>query len=342
MTNPLLPFALIAASVLVGVVLRTIVVRSLLRAAKRNEFLYAEAVIASVKNMIILWSIMAGVAIALEMVPETMMWRRHADTGLFIVFVLTSGIAVSRILTRVLRTRAEESHNAMWTSSITRRLLQLVVLSVVILVIMTTLGLQITALLTVFGIGGAAFALSLQDTLGNVFAGASITLGKQLRVGDRIGIGTTVEGELCDIGWRNSMVLLDDSSCIIVPNRDLANSHVRKFTTGGASFGIEVFVQVDQKHLPTEVSDAVMELLAPLSNQQAVVLSTLDGTVHFVSSPPPSIRLHRIGSSVATYVVAVRVDSLEQHSATRDALMLLLYEALRDRLSVHGITTVLV
>lgn len=339
--NPLLPFALFAASVLAGIILRTVVVRSLLRAAKKREFLYAEAVIASIKNMIVLWSVLAGTAIALEMVNETVLWRRYADTGLFIVFVLTAGIAVSRMLTGVMRTRAEESHNASWSSSITRRLVQLGILSLAILVIMSSLGLPITTFLTVFGIGGAAFALSLQDTLGNVFAGASITLGKQIRVGDHISMGTTIEGELRDIGWRNSTIRLADFSCVIVPNRDLANSHVRRYTSNGGTFSIEVFVQVDPRHLPPEVQVAISGLLAPLCTQNAVLATTIEGDVRIVATPPPSIRLHRVNSATATYVVSVSVDSLVRNAETRDALSLVLYAGLRESLSIHGISTVL-
>ncbi|MBS1560142.1 MAG: mechanosensitive ion channel [Bacteroidetes bacterium] len=341
MMNPLLPFALFAASVLAGIVLRSVVIRSLLRAAKRNEFLYAETVIASVKNMIVFWSVLAGTAIALEMVNETVLWRRYADTALFVVFVLTAGIAVSRMLTGVMRMRAEETHDAAWSSSITRRLVQLGILSLAILLIMSSLGFQITTLLTVFGIGGAAFALALQDTLGNVFAGASITLGKQIRVGDHISMGTTIEGELCDIGWRNSTIRLADASCVIVPNRDLANGHVRRFTSNGATFTIEVFVQVDPRHLPSEVITTISDLLTPLATQQAVLASTIEGDVHFMSTPPPSVRLHRVNAATTTYVVSVPVDSLVRNTESRDALSLLLYTGVRETLSVHGITTVL-
>jgi len=194
MMNPLLPFFLFAASVLVGIILRTVAVRSLLRAARRNEFLQAEAAIASIKNMIILWSVLAG-------------------------------ISVSRMLTGVMRKRAKESHNASWFSSITRRLVQLGILGPAMLVIMSSLGLPISTLLAVFGIGSAAFALSLQVTLGNVFAGASITLGKQIRVGDQISMGATIKGELCDIGWRNSTMRAADSLVRNTETRDALSVH---------------------------------------------------------------------------------------------------------------------
>ena len=40
-----------------------------------------------------------------------------------------------------------------------------------ILVLLSTLGVQITPILTTLGIGGVAVALALQDTLSNLFAG---------------------------------------------------------------------------------------------------------------------------------------------------------------------------
>lgn len=337
MTAFLLPIALIAASVLCGVVIRVVVVRLLIRAAKQHDLRYASAAISAVKNMIIFWSFLLGLAAGLETMAETVAWRRQADLGLFIVFVLTAALATSRLLTGAMRAHAEESNDAMWTTSIARRLVQLIVLSIAVLLTLSALGMQITAVLTVFGIGGAAFALSLQDTLGNVFAGASISLGKQIRVGDYIMIGTTIEGVLCDIGWRNSTITLNDNTSMIVPNRDVANGHIRRFTGNGDSMILQVVLQVDARTTPQQVISTTTEVLTSVASTGSVLLSTSLGDVQLLPTPPPYIRLHRAQESVNIYVVTVNVNSLVRQAESRDALTLLLFTSLHGRLPVHAI-----
>jgi small-conductance mechanosensitive channel len=317
------------------VVVRVVVVRFLRSAATHRNFSYAQPVIEAVKNKILFWSLLGGLAIALEYVNEAVAWRRHVDVGLFIVFVFTAASTISRIITGAMRAHAQETHNATWSASIARRVVQVTALSIALLLTASALGMQITAVLTVFGIGGAAFALSLQDTLGNVFAGASISLGKQIRVGDYIMLGTTVEGTLADIGWRNSTVVMHDHTCVIVPNRDVANGHVRRMTGSASTLTLQVWLDVARSVEPDVAVTTILEAIAPVAAQETVLVApTGEHVVTLRAEPTPTVRLTKLTEQHGTYVVTVAVSSLVHHAASRDVVLMTLYTALHDRLPI--------
>ena len=69
-----------------------------------------------------------------------------------------------------------------------RTAVRAVVLSIGLLVLLDSLGIQITPLLTALGVGGLAVALALQDTLSNLFAGVHLLADRPIRVGDYVRI----------------------------------------------------------------------------------------------------------------------------------------------------------
>lgn len=98
----------------------------------------------------------------------------------------------------------------------------------VILVVLATLGVNVTALLTGLGIGGIAVALAVQSVLGDVLASVAIILDKPFVVGDFIGVGDA-EGTVEAIGLKNTRLRATSGEVWIVPNADLIKSRIRNF-----------------------------------------------------------------------------------------------------------------
>ena len=73
-------------------------------------------------------------------------------------------------------------------------------------IILQNLDIQITPLVTAFGIGGLAVALALQDTLGNLFAGVQIILSGQVRPHDYIQLASGDQGYVTDVKGRNTTI----------------------------------------------------------------------------------------------------------------------------------------
>ncbi len=113
-----------------------------------------------------------------------------------------------------------------------RDILQVSVYFVVLLVTARTAGVELSSLLAGSALITAVIGLSLQDTLGNVFAGLSIQAQRPFEVGDFVQLADSVEplGKVIEINWRATKLLTNDSMEIIVPNGVLAKTSIRNLS----------------------------------------------------------------------------------------------------------------
>ena len=104
-----------------------------------------------------------------------------------------------------------------------------VVYSAAVLVTLRSAGAQLDALLTTSALLTAVIGLSLQDTLGNLFAGLSIQAQNPFEVGDWIQYDDNENdiGKVIEINWRATKVLTLDDVEIIIPNGPLARAPIR-------------------------------------------------------------------------------------------------------------------
>lgn len=100
--------------------------------------------------------------------------------------------------------------------------------SLLVLVALSNLGVNITALLAGLGVGGVAVALALQNVLGDLFASLSIALDKPFLVGDRLMVDTYA-GVVEHIGIKTTRLRSDSGEQIILSNADILKSRVRNY-----------------------------------------------------------------------------------------------------------------
>lgn len=90
-------------------------------------------------------------------------------------------------------------------------------------------GLDLSAVIAGLGIGTAALALASQQTLGNLFGGASVLADRALTPGDTVNLGGTI-ATVERIGIRSTQLRTLDRTLLIVANGDLAQSRIEKLS----------------------------------------------------------------------------------------------------------------
>jgi small-conductance mechanosensitive channel len=105
---------------------------------------------------------------------------------------------------------------------------RMLIWSLLILVGLSNLGVNITALLAGLGVGGVAVALALQNVLGDLFASLSIALDKPFVIGDNLVIDTFV-GKVEHIGIKTTRLRSEGGEQIVLSNADILKSRVRNF-----------------------------------------------------------------------------------------------------------------
>jgi small-conductance mechanosensitive channel len=130
--------------------------------------------------------------------------------------------------------------------------------AVLMTVLYTDFGVQPLSILTTTTVFAAVLGFALQETLGNVFSGLSLTMGRPFEPGDWIRSGTHV-GRVKGISWRATTIVTRDNERLEIPNSviakdvlfNYATGHVRDQIVVGISYGVP----------PNHVREVVLTLL---------------------------------------------------------------------------------
>jgi len=112
--------------------------------------------------------------------------------------------------------------------SLARRVLEVLIFIVVLLIVLSGLGVNVTAALAGLGIGGLAIGLGAQKTFENLLGGISVLTDKALQIGDACRIGDQ-RGMVEDIGLRSIKLRTEDRTVVTIPNGVVASAVVENY-----------------------------------------------------------------------------------------------------------------
>ena len=209
------------------------------------------------------------------------------ETGIALLSFIVGWIVIT-ILIKVLRkilekSKIDKSLHAFITNGI--RVVFLIVLAIIIL---QEMGLNTSSLITVLGAGGAAIALALKDSLGNVAGGFLILINKPFKCGDLIAVNGSVDatGIVDEIDLLHTKMHTGDNKIVTVPNGVMSASVLTNYTESG----IRRVDKVYKLAKDTDISKA-KEVLMAVAKSNPLVLST----------PEPIIGV----SSIDAYAISI-------------------------------------
>jgi MscS family membrane protein len=138
---------------------------------------------------------------------------------LILVFRSIIRSVCSKLIKRILR-NVKLINNEF--EEIVTNIINIVLWIATVILIVKTLGYNISALLAGLGIGGAAIALASRETLENFFGSISVYIDKPFHLGERIRIlnqpDTVFDGWVVDMRLRVSRIKTLDNRIITIPN----------------------------------------------------------------------------------------------------------------------------
>ncbi len=195
-----------------------------------------------------------------------------------------------------------------------------VLYAILILVLLSQLGINISPLLASLGIGSLALGLALQDTLSNFFSGIYIIADKPIRIGDYIKLqGKDVEGYVDIINWRTTRIRALGNKTVIIPNKDLANSIIINYDDPEKKvghlikFGVAYGTKIDKVY---KVIDKVLSQLIK------------EGLILNEENAKPWYRIDELGDFSLNFKVGFTVPHYTKRFAAQKRFLELLYEEL--------------
>ena len=183
-----------------------------------------EVFLGTIRLPSILWCFVLGLFVAIELVEMPRRLAVQLHTILEAAIILTATFTVAGVLGSLAAAAGERRALGLGMTGLVRAAVRGTILVIGTLVMLDSLGVQITPLLTALGVGGLAVALALQDSLSNLFAGVHLLADKPIRVGDYVKIADAIEGYVVDVGWRSTRVRMLQNNVVIVPNKRVAES----------------------------------------------------------------------------------------------------------------------
>jgi small-conductance mechanosensitive channel/CRP-like cAMP-binding protein len=157
-------------------------------------------------------------------------------------------------------------------------------------------GVEPGSLLATSALLTAVIGLSLQETLGNLFAGLSLQAQPPFSVGDwlQYAEGPNGIGRVLEINWRATHLVTIGEVEVIVPNGVIAKAPLKNFSRPTPLM----------RH---ETSIVMPDSLAP-HRIQSIVLRALSDVPGVLATPPPSVLVGQFIERGATYVIRYYID----------------------------------
>ncbi len=171
--------------------------------------------------------------VAVYAIGASLLYRQYYSRAIWILLLFGLYWAVARtteVLSRHFgeRLAARGKYAERSFISLIRRTLNAVILVCVILLVLRTLGVNVTTALAGIGIGGLAIGLGAQKTFENLLGGISILSDGALQVGDVARIGDQT-GVVEDIGLRSTKIRTADRTLVSIPNGTVATAVLENY-----------------------------------------------------------------------------------------------------------------
>lgn len=169
-------------------------------------------------------------------------------------------------------------------------ILRYVVLVIGFIIVLQTIGLDLSAVTVLAGALGVGIGFGLQNITNNFVSGIIILFERPIKVGDRIEVGE-VSGDVISISMRSTTIVTNDNISIIVPNSDFISSKVINWSHNDRNIRFNINVGVSYNEDPEKIRKILLEVA---SENKGIL-----------ERPEPDVLFHEYGDSALVFILRV-------------------------------------
>ena len=320
-TDFVVPAGILALCLLAGFLLQRYTSGKLHALAQRTVSRWDDVLVHSLRGVVFVWSLLAGISIILTLIPLPAAIYFFAKQAILLTAVVSVTIWAGRAAAGYADLYIVRIAGV--SSSIFKTLALTIVYIVGFLIILDELGIAIAPIITALGVGGLAVALSLQDTLANLFAGLHILMSRNIRPGDYVKLSSGEEGYVQDITWRNTTLRELENNLVIIPNKKMAETILRNYSLPDPAMA----VLVDFKLAYGTDLKAAEKMI--IEEARAVLETTPGAATDFV----PFVRFNILGDRNIGGTTILRVTEFTKQYLVKSECI----RRMRERFSREGI-----
>jgi small-conductance mechanosensitive channel len=169
-------------------------------------------------------------------------------------------------------------------------ILRYVVLVIGFIIVLQTIGLDLSAVTVLAGALGVGIGFGLQNITNNFVSGIIILFERPIKVGDRIEVGE-VSGDVISISMRSTTIVTNDNISIIVPNSDFISSKVINWSHNDRNIRFNITVGVSYNEDPEQI--------------KKILLEVAEENKGILKKPEPDVLFHEYGDSALIFILRV-------------------------------------
>lgn len=245
-------------------------------------------------------------------------FKTNAWNILIFFAVLILGILLIKILLNIIRRVLYKTKMEKITIGFLCVILKICLYLVLILILMSIIGIEITGLLTALSAMVLAIGMALENIIANAANGIVIISNKMFKKGDYIQVDGK-EGSVIQINFLFTTILTSDNKRVTIPNSTIVNSSVVDYDsskTRRVDFSFNVAYESDVNQVKKLIIDCMK------SNGKVLL------------DPKPFCRLNSLGSSSIEFVARCWCDSEDYWDVYYDTLELIYNELKKNKISL--------
>jgi len=158
---------------------------------------------------------------------------------------------------------------------------------IVVLVALSSLGVDLTSVVATFTVVTAAIALAVKDSIASMIDGIKIMFAKPFKKGDLIEVGS-VKGTIQEIQLFYTFLMTKDNKRVVIPNSTIANTTLINYSSEAyrrAEMDINVAYKSDIEHVKKTIYDVFNgnPLCAPYIEPMVILTEYKDSSMSFTA-----------------------------------------------------------
>ena len=204
------------------------------------------------------------------------------------LLILLVGIIFNKLLLRTVDRLLLRSASLAPIQRYLRSALSVLLWLVLILVVLGSVGVEMTSIIALLSVAGLAVSLALQNTLSNLAGGITLLASKPFTVGDYVEIGS-VSGTVSLVGLAYTTLVTVENKEIYIPNSQLSSATIINYTRLGRR-RMEITISASYDAPTDAVKAALHEAVSsptPRRRSACPAMAQAASTISCGPGPPP-------------------------------------------------------
>ncbi len=322
----LLGLVIILSSIVIAKIFWIVVEKNVRKVTSKTKTKLDDKLLASVGKPLRIGIVLIGVYLAVLNVEFLIVYMQLINEMFRIIGILFAVYFGIKLMDILISWHMEKEHVTRASRTVLLKiesLIHILIYIITILIILNTLGYEITPLVASLGIGGLAVALALQNTLSNYFAGIYITTDRVIKIGDYVELDNGIKGYVERVGWRSTIIKTLPNNIVIIPNSKLAETVITNYYEPVEEMSVVVPCGVSYNSDLEKVEKVTIDAATKIQKSVKGAVKTFK----------PFIRYNKFGDSNIEFSIILRVEKfVDQYETVHEFV-----KELVKAYSKHGI-----